>query len=226
MPTGICPGIRTRDRGEKPRRSRRGSAPGRSRTGSTMSKRRPRLLGDHVQSAPHIDDCDAANGALKVVPGSHRHGRLTDGEVRDAARQGPAVTARRGRPCPRHESDHHPCERCFDSPRRRRVLHVDMCGRIARNSPGRLRCEIQVGLVETRAMPVGAGRSFAIGEAIDPGQRHALHAERPKSTDRSLRPCGHWRSVLQRHGGRLGDRPREAVATSFTVSLLTRHAIV
>jgi hypothetical protein len=23
----------------------------------------------------HIDDCDAANGALKVVPGSHRHGR-------------------------------------------------------------------------------------------------------------------------------------------------------
>jgi ectoine hydroxylase-related dioxygenase (phytanoyl-CoA dioxygenase family) len=76
----------------------------------------------------HIDDCDATNGALKVVPGSHERGRLTDAEVRDTARQGRAIT------CPVaaggilamkaltiHASD------ASSTPRRRRVLHVDYC---------------------------------------------------------------------------------------------------
>lgn len=29
----------------------------------------------------HLDDCDADNGALQVIPGSHAHGRLTDTET-------------------------------------------------------------------------------------------------------------------------------------------------
>src|SRR5262249_2283791 len=29
----------------------------------------------------HIDDCPADNGALKVIPGSHAHGRLSDDEI-------------------------------------------------------------------------------------------------------------------------------------------------
>lgn len=76
----------------------------------------------------HVDDCDAANGALKVVPGSHRHGRLTDGEVREAAVKGPAVTcsvAAGGvlamKALTIHASD------ASSAPRRRRVLHVDYC---------------------------------------------------------------------------------------------------
>jgi ectoine hydroxylase-related dioxygenase (phytanoyl-CoA dioxygenase family) len=76
----------------------------------------------------HIDDCDAANGALKVVPGSHRHGRLTDAEVRNTALKGPAVTclvAAGGvlamKALTIHASD------ASSTPRRRRVLHVDYC---------------------------------------------------------------------------------------------------
>lgn len=76
----------------------------------------------------HIDDCDAANGALKVAPGSHRLGRLSDTEVRKAAGHGPiticavpagGVLAMRALTV--HASD------ASSSPRRRRVLHVDYC---------------------------------------------------------------------------------------------------
>ncbi len=29
----------------------------------------------------HLDDCDESNGALQVIPGSHRIGRLTAGRI-------------------------------------------------------------------------------------------------------------------------------------------------
>lgn len=76
----------------------------------------------------HIDDCDAENGALKVIRGSHRLGRLTDAQVREAAARGQAQTcavAAGGllamKALTLHASD------ASQAPRRRRVLHVDYC---------------------------------------------------------------------------------------------------
>lgn len=39
----------------------------------------------------HLDDCGAVNGPLRVVPGSHKHGFLSDGQIQDWPKSG-AVT--------------------------------------------------------------------------------------------------------------------------------------
>lgn len=39
------------------------------------------VLSKLVALRVHLDDCPATNGALAVVPGSHRHGKLSDAEV-------------------------------------------------------------------------------------------------------------------------------------------------
>jgi hypothetical protein len=72
----------------------------------------------------HIDDCGSSNGPLRVVPGSHRHGRLADadarrlrdtqGEVTCAMASGSALLMR---PLLLHASSK------ATSPRHRRVLH-------------------------------------------------------------------------------------------------------
>ncbi|MGE0211313.1 MAG: phytanoyl-CoA dioxygenase family protein [Parvibaculaceae bacterium] len=76
----------------------------------------------------HIDANDTSNGALKVVPGSHCLGRLTDREVRDVAASHPhhvCVVAAGGvvamRSLTIHASD------ASQSQRPRRVLHLDYC---------------------------------------------------------------------------------------------------
>lgn len=76
----------------------------------------------------HLDDCDAGNGALKVLPGTHRLGRLSDAEVKSAAVKGQAILCevKAGgllamKALALHASD------ASTSPRRRRVLHVDYC---------------------------------------------------------------------------------------------------
>jgi hypothetical protein len=76
----------------------------------------------------HLDDNDAENGALKVIAGSHRLGRLSDKEVRAVAAAGTqlictvcagGVVAMKALTI--HASD------SSRSSRRRRVLHVDYC---------------------------------------------------------------------------------------------------
>lgn len=62
------------------------------------------LLAQLLAVRVHIDDCDADNGPLRVVPGSHRHGRLSDidawrqretaGEIACTARRGDALLFR------------------------------------------------------------------------------------------------------------------------------------
>jgi hypothetical protein len=76
----------------------------------------------------HLDDCDAGNGALKVLPGTHHLGRLSDAKVKKeaASRQAILCEARAGgllamKALVLHASD------ASASPRRRRVLHVDYC---------------------------------------------------------------------------------------------------
>jgi ectoine hydroxylase-related dioxygenase (phytanoyl-CoA dioxygenase family) len=72
----------------------------------------------------HLDDCGSASGPLRVVPGSHRHGRLSAeaaralrdqrGEVECVARQGDVLLLR---PLLLHSSSK------AQSPAPRRVLH-------------------------------------------------------------------------------------------------------
>jgi ectoine hydroxylase-related dioxygenase (phytanoyl-CoA dioxygenase family) len=40
----------------------------------------------------HLDDCDASNGALRVLPGTHRLGRLTAPRIGELERDSAAVT--------------------------------------------------------------------------------------------------------------------------------------
>jgi ectoine hydroxylase-related dioxygenase (phytanoyl-CoA dioxygenase family) len=37
----------------------------------------------------HLDDCNADNGPLRVIPGSHRHGFLSDRQIQDCRRVEP-----------------------------------------------------------------------------------------------------------------------------------------
>jgi hypothetical protein len=127
-PTGVCPlAPGSGDCSEKPCRS-----PGlrhlddQERAASCGSASEPARKMFNLRL--HIDDCDAANGALKVVPGWHRLGRLSDRQVREAADRDPAMICAVGaggvlamKALIIHASD------SSSSPRRRRVLHVDYC---------------------------------------------------------------------------------------------------
>ena len=74
----------------------------------------------------HLDDCPPENGALKIIPGSHAHGRLNDSDVECWRATVPTVTcaAQAGdilflRPLLLHSSA------AATPPKRRRVLHVE-----------------------------------------------------------------------------------------------------
>lgn len=74
----------------------------------------------------HLDDCNAGNGALKVISGSHRHGKLDATEIARWTRDCPPTTCEvsRGgallmRPLILHSSS--PAQ----NPSHRRVLHIE-----------------------------------------------------------------------------------------------------
>lgn len=73
----------------------------------------------------HLDDCDASNGALRVIPGSHTEGILSDSEVERWRQQGPTVCevpkggAMLMRPLLLHASSP------AINPSHRRVLHIE-----------------------------------------------------------------------------------------------------
>ncbi len=77
----------------------------------------------------HLDDADDTNGALRVLPGSHRHGRLSSPRIQElraeqtdvlcAARAGDALLMR---PLLLHASGR------TTSQRHRRVLHIEYAG--------------------------------------------------------------------------------------------------
>jgi hypothetical protein len=74
----------------------------------------------------HLDDCGPDNGPLKIIPGSHRLGRLPVREVLDLGARGEATTCRAGagdvlamKALTVHASDP------AITPAHRRVLHVD-----------------------------------------------------------------------------------------------------
>lgn len=86
----------------------------------------PSVLAGMATLRLHLDDCAAENGALRVLPGSHRHGELSNEAISDwTARQLPATCEMpKGgvlvmRPLLLHASS--PAK----NPSHRRVLHVE-----------------------------------------------------------------------------------------------------
>jgi len=74
----------------------------------------------------HLDDCDAGNGPLQVLPGTHRGGRLSAGEIQQKRQDCPATIcpvpaggALLMRPLLLHASS------ASQSPRHRRVIHLE-----------------------------------------------------------------------------------------------------
>lgn len=84
------------------------------------------VLESMVTLRVHLDDCDEDNGPLRVLPGSHRHGRLNDGEIERCRMECREVTCLvpcggvvMMRPLLLHASS--PAEK----PRHRRVIHIE-----------------------------------------------------------------------------------------------------
>jgi ectoine hydroxylase-related dioxygenase (phytanoyl-CoA dioxygenase family) len=86
----------------------------------------PSVLAGMVTLRVHLDDCDPDNGALRVLPGSHRHGVLSAALIqrwRSEHREVPCAVPRGGilamRPLLLHASSR------AMRPRRRRVIHLE-----------------------------------------------------------------------------------------------------
>ena len=84
------------------------------------------VLESMVTLRVHLDDCDEDNGPLRVLPGSHCHGRLSEVEIEEWRRECREVTClvpRGGvmmmRPLLLHASS--PAKK----PRHRRVIHIE-----------------------------------------------------------------------------------------------------
>jgi ectoine hydroxylase-related dioxygenase (phytanoyl-CoA dioxygenase family) len=74
----------------------------------------------------HLDDCPAANGALRVIPGSHMEGKLDESIIADKVHEREAVTCEISaggalvmRPLLLHSSS------ASTTPQHRRVVHLD-----------------------------------------------------------------------------------------------------
>jgi ectoine hydroxylase-related dioxygenase (phytanoyl-CoA dioxygenase family) len=83
------------------------------------------ILEDMAAIRLHLDDCDAGNGALKISPGSHLHGILSDAEIDRWKQNGVTVCevpkggALLMRPLVLHASS------AATQPRHRRVIHIE-----------------------------------------------------------------------------------------------------
>lgn len=91
-------------------------------------------LEDIVTCRIHLDDCDETNGALKVIPGSHNQGVLSDEVIRKYPKQEQVCAAAKGsvllmKPLLLHAS----AKSTSDRPRR--VIHLEFA---SRSLPGEL----------------------------------------------------------------------------------------
>jgi ectoine hydroxylase-related dioxygenase (phytanoyl-CoA dioxygenase family) len=82
----------------------------------------------------HLDDCDERNGALRVIPGSHRHGRLSPAQIASerASKEEVICCVRSGdallmRPLLLHASSE------ALVPKHRRVIHLEYATRLLPN---------------------------------------------------------------------------------------------
>ncbi|GAA4363441.1 phytanoyl-CoA dioxygenase family protein [Hymenobacter saemangeumensis] len=101
-----------------------GFGPWTSKQGETAVLPPAEVLENVVTIRIHVDDCDASNGALKVVPASHRHGVLPPAAAAALTTEGqvcavPAGGAMLMKPLLLHASNR------STSPRSRRVIHLE-----------------------------------------------------------------------------------------------------
>lgn len=87
----------------------------------------------------HLDDCSERNGPVRVIPGSHRSGRLTSAEVAIQRKKVPEVvcTVPRGGVLAFHSLLLHASSPALE-PVHRRVVHVEYVGAEWRTLPGGL----------------------------------------------------------------------------------------
>ena len=96
------------------------------KAGVLMAHAPARVLESIVALRIHLDDSTASNGPLRVVPGSHGNGVLSDAELQRAGTKGPAVEclAARGGVVAMRPLIVHASSKAL-SPAPRRVLHVE-----------------------------------------------------------------------------------------------------
>jgi ectoine hydroxylase-related dioxygenase (phytanoyl-CoA dioxygenase family) len=97
------------------------------------------LLARMVAVRVHLDDCTAANGPVRVIPGSHRGGRLGVAEVERwrASRPEVVCTVPRGGILAFHSLLLHASSPAT-APAHRRVVHIEFAGAESRDLPGGL----------------------------------------------------------------------------------------
>jgi ectoine hydroxylase-related dioxygenase (phytanoyl-CoA dioxygenase family) len=85
------------------------------------------LLENMLTLRLHLDAADAANGALKLIPGSQADGKLTEQQTREAVKNKPAILCEAGtgdlllmRPLLLHASDK------AVAPGMRRIIHIEL----------------------------------------------------------------------------------------------------
>ncbi len=88
------------------------------------------VLENMVTVRLHLDPCGPENGPLRVLPGTHRHGRLTDAQTETLRSEVPETVCTAGagdallmRPLLLHASS------ASEHPARRRVLHIEWANR-------------------------------------------------------------------------------------------------
>lgn len=88
------------------------------------------VLDSMVTLRLHLDDTDESNGALEVVPGSHRHGLLEADELRSHVESNSSrlCTARAGDALLMKPLVLHASSKSTDPFRRRRVIHLEFAG--------------------------------------------------------------------------------------------------
>jgi ectoine hydroxylase-related dioxygenase (phytanoyl-CoA dioxygenase family) len=120
----------------------------------------------------HLDECGAENGALRVIPGSHRPGRLSDSQIVEWRERVPAVLCEvpRGGVLMMHPLLLH-ASSAAASPSHRRVVHLEYA---AGPLPGGL-C--------WRSAPSGPGTGRHTAAADAHGATMALAAQVPHATD-------------------------------------------
>ncbi len=97
------------------------------------------LLREMVAVRVHLDDCTIENGPVRVIPRSHRHGRLTAAETDQIRTEGPEVvcTVPRGGILAFHSLLLHASSQAL-VPHHRRVIHLEYVARRWANLPGGL----------------------------------------------------------------------------------------